>query len=89
MVFPSHAAAKMIGERLGLPENLRSVVPHGVDGTTFANAEDAERETEVPFLFLPAAIERHKNLELLVDAIPHFAPSGTPQSLDSVADARR
>lgn len=70
MVFPSHAAAQLIGERLGLPARVVSVVPHGVDATTFARASGSEGGT--PFLFLPAAIERHKNLEVVIDAIPHF-----------------
>ncbi len=71
MVFPSRAAAELIGERLRLPPHLRSVVPHGVDPRMFSSgSEDVDRAR---FLFLPAAIERHKNLEILVEAIPHFS----------------
>jgi len=73
MVFPSHAAAESIGKLLGLPERLASVVPHGVDANVFARTSGSEGG--VPFLFLPAAIERHKNLEVLIDAIPHFSDS--------------
>ncbi len=71
MIFPSHAAARMIGQRLGLPSHVVCVVPHGVNTEAFAAFSGSESGT--PFLFLPAAIERHKNLEVLIDAIPHLS----------------
>jgi glycosyltransferase involved in cell wall biosynthesis len=71
MVFPSHAAANLIGERLGIPSSARSVVPHGVDTEAFAHISRSAGKTR--YLFLPAAVDRHKNLEVLVEAIPHFS----------------
>jgi glycosyltransferase involved in cell wall biosynthesis len=71
LVFPSRAAADLIGERLGLPESRRRVVPHGVDGAVFARIP--ESEGGAPYVFLPAAVERHKNLHVLLEAIPHFS----------------
>lgn len=71
MIFPSHAAARSIGPRLGLPSHVVRVVPHGVNAEAFVDISGSEGTT--PYLFLPAAIERHKNLEVLIDAIPHFS----------------
>lgn len=68
LVFPSRAAADLIGRRLGVADDVRRVVPHGVDGAIFE--ETVERENGKPYLFLPAAVERHKNLDVLVEAIP-------------------
>ena len=73
MIFPSQAAADAISQRLDLPRNIVRVVPHGVDTHTFDRTSD--REGGTPYLFLPAAVERHKNIEVLIDAIPHLANS--------------
>jgi glycosyltransferase involved in cell wall biosynthesis len=73
LVFPSRAAADLIGERLRLPESRRRVVSHGVDGTVFARISESEGGS--PYVFLPAAVERHKNLDVLLEAIPHFSDS--------------
>ncbi len=73
MVFPSQAAARLISQRLGIREDVISIVPHGVDGAAFA--EISGSEDGAAYLFLPAAVERHKNLEVLVEAIPHFSDS--------------
>lgn len=73
MVFPSHAAGQSISSRLGIPSRVVRVVPHGVNIEAFANTSGKEDGT--PYVFLPAAIERHKNLEVLIDAIPHFSDS--------------
>jgi glycosyltransferase involved in cell wall biosynthesis len=71
LVFPSRAAAELISERLGVPGDRLRVVPHGVDSGIFARIQ--EREGGAPYLFLPAAVERHKNLDVLIEALPHFA----------------
>ena len=70
MIFPSRAAEASISSLLGLNRKVTRVVPHGVDASIFARS--SERENGTPFLFLPAAIERHKNIEVLVNAIPLF-----------------
>lgn len=71
MIFPSQAAARAISERMALPDHIVRVVPHGVDTHTFDRTSD--KETGTPFLFLPAAVERHKNIEVLIDSIPHLS----------------
>ncbi len=71
MIFPTKAAAQSISQRLRLASHVVRVVPHGVDTNAFAGS--SESEGGKPYLFLPAAIERHKNLEVLIDAIPHLS----------------
>lgn len=67
-IFPSRAAADLIGATIGLPDDRIRIVPHGVDESAFDAAPPFASER--PYLFLPSAIERHKNLEVLVDALP-------------------
>jgi glycosyltransferase involved in cell wall biosynthesis len=73
MIFPSQAAATAISLRMKLPDHMVRVVPHGVDTHAFGRTSD--REGGTPFLFLPAAIERHKNIEVLIDSIPYLSDS--------------
>lgn len=67
-IFPSRAAADLIGAAIGLPEDRIRIVPHGVDTNAFDVSPPFESRR--PYLFLPSAIERHKNLEVLVEALP-------------------
>jgi len=69
VLFPSRAAAQTIGSILQIPEERTGVVPHGIDASGFA----VEREPE-PFLLVPSAVERHKNLEVVVEALAHLDP---------------
>lgn len=71
MLFPTGAAAKLIGKLINLPAERARVVPHGVDAESFTRMSGSEGGR--PYLFLPAAVERHKNLEVLIDAIPHLS----------------
>lgn len=68
IVFPSQAAADQIGEWVPIPKERIRIVHYGVSLTAF---EDTEPGTsEIPYLFLPAAVERHKNFEVLIRALP-------------------
>jgi glycosyltransferase involved in cell wall biosynthesis len=70
-VFPSRAAAELIAPGLGVPEERISVVHHGVSDEAFRG--DAEpRRADVPYLLLPAAVEPHKNIEVLAEAIRYL-----------------
>ncbi len=69
-IFPSQAAADLIGTTLRLDPKRVRIVPHGVDVDAFD--EIGAFQSTRPYLFLPSAIERHKNLEILVEALPRF-----------------
>jgi glycosyltransferase involved in cell wall biosynthesis len=69
VVFPSHAAAGLIRRRIPIPEDRVAVVPHGISLEAF-RSEPGE-PVEVPYLFLPAALERHKNIPVLIQSLAH------------------
>jgi len=71
VLFPSQAAADLIGERVPVPAERLRVVPYGISLDAFERAEDAESPAE-RYLFLAAAVERHKNIEVLVECLPHL-----------------
>ncbi|MFP6655825.1 MAG: glycosyltransferase family 1 protein, partial [Myxococcota bacterium] len=73
MISPSQAAAHAISQRLDLPDRSIRIVPHGVEPEAFGPGADQEGGT--PYLFLPAAVERHKNIEVLIDSIPYLSDS--------------
>lgn len=62
LLFPSRAAADLIGRHVEIEPSRVRVVPYGIDTAIFASTR-VERE---PFVFLPAAVERHKNVELAI-----------------------
>ena len=68
IVVPSHAAAKHIAERLGLSEDRIDVVPHGISREAFEPDADSAPH-DAPYLFYPANLERHKNFEVLFQAL--------------------
>lgn len=67
IVFPSQAAADQIGALTPLPSDRVRVVHHGIDPAPFRTAQPLEAER--PYLLLPAALERHKNVEVLIRAL--------------------
>jgi len=70
VVFPSQAALASVRRRLSLPLERCVVVHHGL---TWRPAERTRPATAArPYLFLPCALERHKNLEVLIRSIPHL-----------------
>ena len=70
-VFPSRAAADAIRAKIPIREERVAVVPYGVSEAAFAAAEPFR--SEVPYLFLPAAPERHKNIETLIESLRHVS----------------
>jgi len=84
-IFPSAAARDQISSILGLDVQRTSVVPHGIDGSRFAPAatsigkprvRDASRSKGIRYFLVPAAVEKHKNIEVVIDALAASADSG-------------
>jgi glycosyltransferase involved in cell wall biosynthesis len=50
-----------------------AVVPYGVSEASFVEAKPVE--AEAPYLFLPAAPERHKNIGTLIEGLRHVSDS--------------
>jgi glycosyltransferase involved in cell wall biosynthesis len=73
-VFPSQAAADAIRVTVPLREDRVAVVPYGVSEASFAVGE--RTPSDVPYLFLPAAPERHKNIATLIEAL-RFVSDGS------------
>jgi glycosyltransferase involved in cell wall biosynthesis len=71
-LFPSRAAAdwirELIRDRVEIPDEKVAVVPHGIAPEAFDAPQPVEHDA--PFVFLPAALENHKNIEVLVEALP-------------------
>jgi len=70
-VFPSQAAADAIRRWVPLREERVAVVPYGVSEASFAEAPPVA--AGAPYLFLPAAPERHKNLATLIESLRYVA----------------
>jgi glycosyltransferase involved in cell wall biosynthesis len=75
IVFPTQAAADWISQRIPIPTERIAIVPHGVspeafesDGLEPTPVGDAKR-----YLFLPASLERHKRIEVLIRSLAHVA----------------
>jgi glycosyltransferase involved in cell wall biosynthesis len=69
IVFPSAAAWEVVAARESLARERCVVVHHGFV------ADDIEERNPAPgerYLFLPCAIERHKNIELLIRSLRHL-----------------
>ena len=71
IVFPTRASADLICPRLGIREQRVAVVHHGISGEAFEGG--ARAPAGVPYLFLPAALERHKNIGLLIESMRHVS----------------
>ncbi len=70
VLFPTRAAADLISRRIPIPEDRIAVVPHGVSPEAF-EAAPAAAEAPAPYLFLPASLERHKRIEVLIRSLEH------------------
>jgi glycosyltransferase involved in cell wall biosynthesis len=76
VVTPTAAAARFIAPRLGVPEARLTVVHHGIAPEAFQ--KDAQPvASPVPYLFLPANLERHKNFHVAFEALRLLADSST------------
>ena len=75
VLFPTHAAADWISQRIPIPPRRIAIVPHGVSPEAFepAPVEPAPGPDRVPYLFLPASLERHKRIEVLIRSLQHVA----------------
>jgi len=65
-VFPSQAAADAIRRTIPIEDSRAAVVHYGVSEGSFT-AEPVH--TDVPYVFLPASPERHKNIETLIESL--------------------
>jgi glycosyltransferase involved in cell wall biosynthesis len=70
VVFPSQAAADLITRRIPIPPARIVVIPHGISSEPFRAAR-ALPEGHPPYLFLPASLERHKNIPVLLECLLH------------------
>jgi glycosyltransferase involved in cell wall biosynthesis len=71
VVFPSRAAAELITKRIPLPKERIVVIPHGISREAFRD-DGAPPDADLPpYLFLPAALERHKNIPVLLKCLAY------------------
>jgi len=77
IIVPSRAAAERIGERVPLPAQRIAIVPHGVSPESFeSDPSEATRTIDAkPYLFLPASVERHKRIEVLIRSLQYVEDS--------------
>jgi glycosyltransferase involved in cell wall biosynthesis len=68
ILFPSRAAAELIARRIPIPADKVAIVPHGVSLDLLATG-GGPVAAGVPYLFLPAPLERHKNLGVLIRSL--------------------
>jgi glycosyltransferase involved in cell wall biosynthesis len=73
VLFPSSAAADRITQRLEIPADRVAIVHHGVSPESFElSPADATRSSDQkPYLFVPASVERHKRIEVLIESLVH------------------
>lgn len=71
VVTPTLAAAEAIGPLVGIAADRFTVVPHGIDLEAFDSMPLAHggATTRPPYVFVPANLERHKNLEIVFEAL--------------------
>ncbi|MEM9173607.1 MAG: glycosyltransferase family 1 protein [Myxococcota bacterium] len=95
VLFPSAASAAWISRHLGIDATRTAVVPHGIAPEIFTRFEADEAERSRPYLLVPAAVERHKNIEVTVAAMQEidetielWIAGGTETDPDYVASLR-
>ena len=73
ILFPTRAAADRISQRITIPAHRIAIVPHGVSLEPFESdpAKAARATDRTPYLFLPASVERHKRIEVLIRSLLH------------------
>lgn len=72
VVFPSRAAVDITAESVALRQERVRVVHYGVE---MPDLSTPIAEPERPYVFLPAAVEPHKNIEVIIDALPLLGDS--------------
>lgn len=70
VLFPTRAAADQISRVIPIPGERIAIVPHGVSPEAFA-AEASPVADGTPYLFLPASLERHKRVQVLIRSLTH------------------
>jgi len=71
VVFPSRAAAELITKRVPIAPERIVVVPHGISAEAFRDEPAPPAADVPPYLFLPASLERHKNIPVLLECLAH------------------
>jgi glycosyltransferase involved in cell wall biosynthesis len=73
VLFLTRAAANRISQQIPIPPQRIAIVPHGVSPESFEAVPDepAGAGGETPYLFLPASLERHKRIEVLIRSLLH------------------
>jgi glycosyltransferase involved in cell wall biosynthesis len=73
VLFPTRAAADWISRKIPIPPERIAIVPHGVSPEAFESDRlgPAPARGRAPYLFLPASLERHKRIEVLIRSLQH------------------
>ena len=82
IVFMSKASADTIGEQVGVPEERRAVLHHGIAMDTWASVEPP-RDRPRPYILTVGSIYRYKNFVRLIEAYVQLAKRN-PDSPDLV-----
>ena len=61
----------LIGEKIRIPADRIAVIPHGISTDSFAAASPSVA-SDARYLFLPAPLERHKNIGVLIEGVRHL-----------------
>ena len=70
ILFPTRAAAEIISAEIPVPAERIRIVPHGIAPESFERPS-AQPPSGKPYLFLPASIERHKQIDVLIRSLVH------------------
>jgi glycosyltransferase involved in cell wall biosynthesis len=75
VVLPTRAAAEWISRRIPIPSEKLAIVPHGVSPEAFEVDRIGPTPTgsQRPYLFLPASLERHKRIDVLIRSLQYVA----------------
>jgi glycosyltransferase involved in cell wall biosynthesis len=74
IICPTRAAAEQIGAAVGISPEEIAVVPHGIAAAAFA--QGTHPASGPRYVFVPAAIERQKNLGVAIEALSLVSDPG-------------
>ncbi len=72
IVFPTRAAADLVARAVTVPKGRAIVIPHGISPEAFAVGAPRP-PADVPYLFLAASLEWHKNVPVLIESLRYVA----------------